>query len=514
MRWALLASVLVVAAGLRFTALHFGAPDFEARPDETGIVLTLAAMDRGQFFPPMVLYGGGYFEPLHAFVHVWQALFWDGDTQAQMDAGRLDDVRVAVRAWSALLALLTVALVYAVGRRAAGERAGLLAAALLAVLPLAVREAHFAKADTAAAAAGALVMTALVLPRGAAWLRGMLAGATTALAISTKALASVVPAVLVAVLWPADAAERRTRWRTLAWAAGAGAVCLVALNGFALRHPQQTATMAPFVLRTMRDSTWLPGGDRVVSPLVYHATVSLRWGCGWAVTLLALPAMAYGLWRGGALRIVALLALGHFLAVQASPMVLARYLLPALPALCVLIAALLVHAVDRFVAAPRARAAVLAVVAVLLLAEPLAASVTLLRLLRRTDTRTLAGDWIAVHLPPTARIVSWGAPRGAADFGRPPPHGRPVDQRLSPAEWRAGETYVVWHRHPLPYSSDPLPDGAPPLRTLVIFDPFTDEHGAQPVFEPIDAFYLPIGRLDRVVRPGPRIEILAVEPRG
>ena len=49
-----------------------------------------------------------------------------------------------------------------------------------------------------------------------------------------------------------------------------------------------------------RFSTWLPGGDRVVSPLVYHATVSLRWGCGWAVTLLALPAMAYGLWRGGA----------------------------------------------------------------------------------------------------------------------------------------------------------------------------------------------------------------------
>lgn len=32
---------------------------------------------------------------------------------------------------------------------------------------------------------------------------------------------------------------------------------------------------------------WLPGGDQLPSPLVYHATVSLRWGCGWAVTLLA-----------------------------------------------------------------------------------------------------------------------------------------------------------------------------------------------------------------------------------
>jgi len=514
MRWACLASVLVVAAGLRFTALHFGASDVDARPDESGIVLMLAAMDRGEFFPPILLYGGGYFEPLHAFMRVWQALFWEGDTQTQVAAGRLYEVQVVVRAWSALLALLTVFLVYAVGRRAADERAGLLAAALLAVLPLAVREAHFAKADTAAATAGALVMAALVLARGAAWRRGILAGATTALAISTKALASVVPAVLVAVLWPADAAERRSRWRTLVWAAAAGALSLVVLNVFVLRHLEQTANLAPFVLGTMSDSSWLPGGDRVVSPLVYHATVSLRWGCGWAVTLLALPAMAYGLWRGGALRIVALLALGHLAAVQASPMVLARYFLPALPALSVLIAALLVAVVDRVVAAPRARTAVLTVVALVLLAEPLAASLRLITLLGRTDTRTLAGDWIATHLPPSARLVSWGAPPGAANFGQPPSHGRAVDQRLPPAEWRAGETYVVWHRHPLPYSSDPLPDGAPPLRSLATFDPFADEHDTDAVFEAIDAFYVPIGRLDRVVRPGPRIEILAVEPRG
>jgi 4-amino-4-deoxy-L-arabinose transferase-like glycosyltransferase len=225
--------------------------------------------------------------------------------------------------------------------------------------------------------------------------------------------------------------------------------------------------------------------------------------------------MAYGVWRGGAIRIVALLAIGHFVAVQASPMVLARYLLPAMPALCVLIASLLVHATGRAVAVPRARSIVVAIVAVVVLAEPVASSVRLVRLLGLADTRTLAGDWIAAHLPADAHIVSWGAPAGAADYGRPPMHGRRVDQRLAPAQWTAGRTYVVWHRHPLPYSSDPLPSDAPPLRSLATFDPFADGAGAPPpVFEAIDAFYLPLGRLGGVVRPGPRIEILAVEPRG
>ncbi|HWP66518.1 MAG TPA: glycosyltransferase family 39 protein [Candidatus Limnocylindria bacterium] len=510
MRTALLVTVLLVAAGLRFTALEFGGPDFEARPDENGVVATLAAVERGRFFPTLVLYGGGYFEPLRIFILLWQAAFWDDGTAAQIAAGRLNEVRIAVRTWSALLSLVTVWLVYLVGRRAGDERAGLLAAALLAVLPLAVREARFGKADTAAAAAGALVMAALVLPRGGPRQRGMLAGAASALALGTKALASVLPAVVVGLCWP-EADRRHTPWRALAWAAATCAVVFMALNGFAFRYPHDTAAMARFLLGALRDASWLPGGDQLPSPLVYHATVSLRWGCGWAVTLLAAPAVAYGLWSGGAPRVIALLAAAHALAVQASPMVLARFLLPALPATCVAIGVLIVRLVDRALPGGGARAAATAVIAVLLLVEPTLASLRLVELLGRVDTRSLAGDWIAAHIPAGARIVSWGAPPGAADYGRPPTRGRPVVQRLSPEQWTAGDTYVVWHRHPLPYSSDPVPAGVR-LRRLVAFDSFRDERATDAVFEPIDAFYLPLGRLDRVERPGPRIEIFAVEP--
>jgi hypothetical protein len=513
MRWTLLGVVLLVAVALRITALDFGAPGVTVRPDERGVLATIAAMEQGRFFPPLVLYGGGYFHPLLWFVRGWGAVFWDGGLAARVAAADVDGLRLAVRAWSALLGLATVALVYAIGRRLRGERVGLLAAALLAVAPLAVREAHFAKADTAATAVAALVMGAFVLPRGHGWPRSVFVGASTGLALSTKMLASVVPAAAFALAWPDDRPGLRIHWRALAWGGVTCALALVALNLFALREPAVAAATARQMVHALSDAGWLPGADQVPGPFVYHAMVSLRWGCGLVIGLLAVPALAFGLQQGGGLRPIALLALGHWTALLASPMVLARFFLPALPALVVLIAALLVAAIDRAIASERHRRVALAVVAVLALAEPALASLTLVRLLGRTDTRSLAAAWISTHLPPDARIVSWGAPRARWNFGRPPLGGRSEVIGLSPERWRAkGMTVVVWHHYPLPYSSEALPRGGAGLHRLAIFDPFTPGASPRPVLEPLDAFYLPLGRFAGVERPGPRIEVLAIDP--
>lgn len=509
---AILGAVLLVAAALRFSALDFGGRDFEARPDENGIVATLATLERGGLFPPFVLYGGGYFAPLGLFVRAWQSVAWDGGVSAQIAAGALDDVRVAVRTWSALLGLLTVAGVYVVGKAAGGVRVGLLAAAVLAVLPLAVREAHFGKADTAAAAAGTLVMAALVLARRPEWWRGGLVGVTTAVALGTKALVSVLPAAVFGLAWPAAAPGRVIAWRALGWAGAACAGTFLLLHLPVLRHLDVALAMAPPAFGSVRDVTWLPGGADAEHPLVYHATVSLRWGCGLAVTVLALPAVIFGASAGGPLRVLALFVAVHGAVLLASPGALARYALPALPPLVVLIAGMIVAASDRTFPAGRARRFGLAMLAALVVAEPLVASVRLVRLLGRADTRSLAGDWIAAQLPADARLVSWGAPPGANDYGRPPSRGRAVVQSLDPSRWDAvARTYVGWHSHPLPYSSEALPEDAPPLRRLAVFDPFGGGDGTQSVFEPLDAFYLPLGRFTGIERPGPRIEIFAVD---
>jgi hypothetical protein len=174
---------------------------------------------------------------------------------------------------------------------------------------------------------------------------------------------------------------------------------------------------------------------------------------------------------------------------------------------------MLVALVDRSIVSVGRRRAALACLALAIMTEPLAASVTTVRLLGRADTRTLAAEWIDAHLPPDARIVSWGAPRGVTDFGRPPLGGRSVQARLPPERWTTtGVTIVVWHHHPLPYSSDPLPLEAADLQRIATFDPFVNGAPTRAVFEPLDAFYLPIARFAGIERPGPRIEILAVDP--
>jgi hypothetical protein len=77
--------------------------------------------------------------------------------------------------------------------------------------------------------------------------------------------------------------------------------------------------------------------------------------------------------------------------------------------------------------------------------------------------------------------------------------------------WRAnGITHVVQHSYPLAYSSDPLPpvDG---LELVAVFDPF-DGSPCAPVWEPVDAFYLPLAGFDCVVRPGPEVRIFRYHP--
>jgi hypothetical protein len=144
-------------------------------------------------------------------------------------------------------------------------------------------------------------------------------------------------------------------------------------------------------------------------------------------------------------------------------------------------------------------------------AEPLVTSITLVRLLGRPDTRQLAAAWIAAHAPPGTPIVTWGAPPGSNEWGRPSLDGHPVLQRLAPERWAAsGATLLVHHTYPLPWSADPLPQAGRALRTLAVFDPF-EGPVPEPVLEPLDAFYLPLARFGDVVRPGPRITIAALD---
>jgi hypothetical protein len=507
-------ALIATGIGLRFSGLQFGRGVPQARPDEPGVIATLRAIEDGELHPMHLAYGGGYHYPLYAFVNGWARLAWSDSlgTAVGIDPHR---VEVAARFYSALLSTLAVWLTFSAGSRIGGSTTGLLAAALLACCSLAIREAHFAKADSAASCGAALVVRAFCQPDSRSRrLRSLAIGAAAGIALSTKYLVGLMPAVLLALA--TDTGGRKLSWhldrRSVLVALQTAAVVTLALNPFWITHATLAWRYARLVAASQFHFTrqpWLVA--YAVAPLVYHARVSLWLGCGRLFTALVLPALAFGLWHSRSTRLISISVIGSWATLLANPLVLARNLLPSIPGLCVLIAVLVVEAAARLTRDSPASRRLVALAALLVVVEPLRESVALVNLLGRDDTRTLAREWIDVHLPERVPVVSWGAPPRAGDFGLPPLGSRDVTKHLPVRRWAsAGAGFLVWHHYPIPYSSETLPTELRDAKPLVVFDPFAEGGAPGAVFEPLDAFYLPIAGFSGVERPGPRIEIFDI----
>jgi hypothetical protein len=235
-----------------------------------------------------------------------------------------------------------------------------------------------------------------------------------------------------------------------------------------------------------------------VRPLIeYHAMVSLWCGCGAAAAVLAGPALVAALVRRGATRWIALAAIGQFAVLLANPFEHSRNFAPIVPALAVAIGAL-VAGVARRVGQGAGRVAIAA--AAVALAVPAWDGLHMAWVLREIDTRGLAADWIAAHVPAGSSLIGFGGPPGAS-WGLPDVGDRRLLRGVDPAHWSGAAGFVV----PIAWAAQELPSGASLGAPLAVFDPFAP--GADPVVEPLDAFYLPLARFAGVERPGPRVEI-------
>ena len=501
------AIVVAFAGVLRFSALDFGRDVPTARPDEPAVVEGLRALRDATAFPSLVLYGGGYFYPLYSFLAIVSRAE-GSDLLAAPRANEFDTV-VLIRGWSAFLSLATVVLVFACGVRLGGGACGLLAAIVIACAPLAVRESHFAKADSAAAFAVAVFLLSVTVGPRARGARAFFVGAATALALNSKLIVGVVPAALLALARPRGLRGEGTDWKQIALGIAALGLVTIALNMFWMSAPAANWSLARATARALSATDWLAGSDVVAGPLRYHALVSLRYGCGPFLTLLALPALIYGWQLGGGARVAAVFAAAEWLKLLASPMVLARFFLPIVPALAVLSALVVTASVNRWVplrGVYRGCAIVLLGLAVSL--EPARNSVALVAALGRTDTRASAAQWIAHELPPDAVIVTWGTPKeSVVEWGVPALGQRRAVRAAPPDTWQhIHATHVLVHSYPLPHSSVAPPPELARARRVAVFDP-VEGPTADPVLEPLDAFYLPLARGSGFVRPGPRIEI-------
>ena len=517
--------MFVVAAGLRLWGINFGLPALY-RPDEDVTVGRAMGVFHGILNPHFADWPHLYFYVAAAWLAPFRLLGLVSDPASGY---------LGIRILDALLGSLTVLVVFEFGRRAYGWLAGFFGAAALAVAFLHVRDSHFATLDiplTLACVATLYVAYRTIRLRG---LRPLLInGVSLGVAASLKYNGALVFAGIAAAQTLRARAEL-TRWprllARLALVAAVGVITLVVTSPFLVLDPAMTQHGIGYIFQHLgRSSAPAIGWVRL--------SVALWFGIDPVLLLLAVIGVAYAVWRRQpADWIIVTFLLVYFLLIGAGGSVFLRYADPMIPPL-LLLGGRALAALVELTAQGKARRLALAVAFVLIAVAPLAHDLRYDLLIQQTDTRTLAFDWLAQHVPAGSRaaVPYMAGPAhdqamidsGEHSHGATDPYVASfLDSRLETQYTireltrddlqltsldslrKEGILYVVvGYETPgtgcqaLSPLERLLRAQGPPLAS------FSPTNGCpDSVFDPIDTYYVPLAGYGDWVRPGPEIRI-------
>jgi hypothetical protein len=374
----------------------------------------------------------GYFQNPSAYTYLLHLVYRvvaipKGGGEAVIDGylGNAPWVFEISRALAAVLCLVGVAAVYFVGRQLWDRRTGLVAAAVLcfAFLPVAFSRLAVTDVGTLAPVALVLLFSVRIAERGGGRRWCAAAGAAAGLAIGfkyTAGLVLLVPALALAL--PLLARRDHDALRTAAL--GALALAGGAFATFFVTNPFFFLDLDS-ALHQLRGQAQLAGnqdkfGQENDTGALYYLE-SLLWGLGYVAAACAaagavlLAQLRFARHRPGApplasdrvrLALLLVFPVALFLYLSVQSRFFGRWLLPIYPVLALLAGYAFVRGLDALRArAPKLQWPAVAVGAVLLLWQPLAADARSMAVLGNADTRAIARQWLAEHYPRELRIV-------------------------------------------------------------------------------------------------------------
>lgn len=411
----LLAVVVAVGFVLRVENNGYGLPYVYNVDEGSHFTARAVAMLGGDWDP-------GYFQNPSAFTYLANfALRFKfghgnpfGSFGSVVDQFRLDPTAIyqTTRTVAALLCMVGVVAAFWAGRRLWTTGVGLAAAAILSFGFLPVTYSRIAVTDVGTLAPVALAIVGAVRVWEDGRLRWwLLAGGGAGLALAFKYTAGAVLFALAIAAVAVLVRDRRDGLRTVALgslaAAGACLLAFFVTNPYffvdfsdAHRQLSAQATTAGDFGKVGQNTTGAP---------YYLGT--LTWGLGWVAALAALGGAVLELRRDlvrGLVLVAFPVALLVYLSLQAR--FFSRWLLPAYPVLALLAAAGLAQAA-AWLARLRpqlpayAASALLALLVVIAIAQPLAADARSAAVLGRADTRQIARQWLVASYPPALRVV-------------------------------------------------------------------------------------------------------------
>jgi hypothetical protein len=375
-----LAVVLLLAAGLRFTALGWGLRHTPHLDEQFFVENVRGMLARGDLdhrfheYPGLVFY----------LLLPWLALV-DRTTLAR-------EGYLVARGVVAAFGVASVGLVFVLGRTLAGPATGLSAALLLAVSPIEVQTAHMVRTDVVLEAFVLLALLAFARV-GEERRRDLLSGAAIGAATAAKFTGILVmPSyVLRRLLAPGPRLAR------LALAAAASLAVFALLSPYTLLHFQDF--LAGARAQVSHHYVVRPRGEQSYWGMLATYRQVLAKGLGAVGLALAVcgAVLVRKDWRRWLpVGVFPVLAVAVFSTAEVNR---DRYVLSAMGVLTVFAGA----AIARVAARSRPLA-----VAVALLAAggPLVQSVRYLAVIVRPGTRDLAVDWVDGHVPEGARILT------------------------------------------------------------------------------------------------------------
>jgi hypothetical protein len=525
-----LVTIIGLAVALRVWGIDFGLPHTFARPDEDATVSIALRFFQREFHPGFfhwpTLFMTAVAVVYVGFFNVGRQIGWFPLERIFLESAALHPTAhyLVPRFVSMTAGVLTVSTVYRIGLHLFDRATALVAAFFLAVAALHVRDSHFGVTDVAATW---LAMVSFLFTvrygRGGDRRSLMLSALFAGLAASTKYNCGLVvlPAVWVMATQRSPPPDRWTsRIKSLALYTAISMAAFVAGTPFAL------IDLPSFLTALMEISEHLRGGHAAVAGPAWtvHLTISLRYGLGLPLLVAGVGGLVFYLWRDWRAGVVfAIFPLVYFIAIGAGQTAFARYILPITPFLCLAAAHLVVTGagvVGRGLARPTAAPAITWAMA-LLVATPAAwSAIRTDQLLSRTDNRVLAASWIYQNFPNGVTMHQTGAGYGQVQIRTVDPfavprfpetlydEGADVFRNADGSEAPAPDLIVV-QESPLTYSI--VPDG---IRRMVARDyelraTFRALDSSDPalVYDPDDAFYLPLSGFDAVSRPGPNLMI-------
>lgn len=517
--------IVAVAALARLWGIDFGLPHTQARPDETQVMDVTLAYLRGTMWPAFYDYPRIYTYLLTTLYLGYFAVGWV--------VGWFGSVADLVASWpvhwepfflinrglSAACGILTVPVVYLLGRRLGGRASGVVAALFMSVAFLHVRDSHFGSTDTALTLFIVLSVWQMLLSEGPRPGRhDLLAAVFAGLATATKynGLILLLPLGLLHLRRVLDAPGGRLKalfdGRLVAVGLAFGASLLVGVPfvlfdyaRFAAHMEMLRASMATGVGIVPSDNGWW-----------YHLAVSLRHGIGLPLLVGALAGMAWFSvrdWRRGLLFFS--FPLAYFAVAGGMKNLFVRYVIPVVPFACVAAAVLAVWCVAKLWRGRRGEAVVTALAAVLVVAPSVRSTMAIDRLLARPDNRVVATEWFRAHAPRGGSILQSGSRYGYAQF-----HptlgfqawiwdGRRGVFTFNRAPVTTTPDWILFQESQLPSSTQPvvqelLANGSYQLVAILrAYDATANDS----VYDRQDAFYLPVAGFDRVRRAGPNFLI-------